>query len=247
MRRILSAVVLTALCCVLAAGATITVTQGNVNNAPAANLTTARANWEVSIAPTVGSSALETFESYAAGTHYSALNTAVGEFTAGGQGSTGSGTGSVQVSVLSNPNVFSGRFNYTTGGAKWLDSNDITLVTLNFANVLFPVNYLSFFMTDVNDVNGSLKLKLMDGTTTEVPIMPGSGANASGASYLFTYSGDALTSIQWVNNSRNDGFGIDDVYIASRESSVDTVPEPGTWAMIGGGLLGLGLWRKRRA
>ncbi|HLK22597.1 MAG TPA: hypothetical protein VKT81_26810, partial [Bryobacteraceae bacterium] len=94
---------------------------------------------------------------------WTSLSTTVGTFSAiaGGQGSTGSGTGKNEFTVLNSSNSpFQGRYNTTPGGKNWLDSNDITKLQLTTS-----LTTVYFFITDADDTGGTLTLQTADGTT----------------------------------------------------------------------------------
>lgn len=168
-----------------------------------------------------------TFETDATG-QYNSLSTGIGTFSilAGGLGSTSSGTGTNQFSILnSGITPFSGRYNTTAGGANWLDSNDITKLQLSTtANAIF------FFITDVNDAGGNLQIQTGDGSSSGF-----SGPKTDGNIYFVGISStDAIGTLQWLNNVRGDGFGLDDFGVIKYSA---TVPEPASLPIAGVGLL----------
>lgn len=245
MKSLISALAAVLLMAGSASAATVSIVRSTTNNTRSQNVLDARDAWLTYVSGLGSITAMEDFEAYQAGTHYSTLDTAVGRFVAGGSVSTGAGTRRREVSIHDqNTTFFSGRFNYTDGGANWLDSNDITDVSLLFLD-LPPVHFLSFVITDVNDVNGSLVLQFADGSSMTTPLAFG-GRNPSGVSYFVSYEGEALSSVRWLNSSTNDGWGIDDVFIGMRQTGDPVVPEPSTYALIGAGLLAVGVARRRR-
>ena len=171
----------------------------------ATNIANAAAERDAWIASNFGAGASAdvntTFETDATG-HYTSLGTNIGTFSilGGGAGSTGTGTGANEFSVLnSGISPFSGRYNTTSGGAKWLDSNDINKLQLTtLANTLF------FFITDVNDAGGNLLIQTADGSSATF-----SGPQNDGNIYFVGISStDAIGYLQWLNNTRGDGFGL---------------------------------------
>ena len=71
-------------------------------------------------------------------------------------------------------------------------------------------------------------------------VLPG---GADGTGFLGVISTNAFSSVRLFDTSQNETFGMDNVSF----STVATIPEPGTLAILGLGLVGLGLARGRRA
>jgi hypothetical protein len=185
----------------------------------------------------------ETFENFAVGTQGSPFGTAVGTFTQVTAGYGGACEGELLgcgggVAILdAGTSPFSGRFNTTDGGTKWLDSFD----SMEF---LFSpnegVNAVGFYITDPNDSGGRFAFKMASG---EVSIDFGKIFGNTGLSngrlfYLTFVSSEDITGLTILSNNRDDGFGVDDV-------TVGRVPEPGTLALLGLGLLGVAAMRRR--
>jgi len=170
-----------------------------------------------------------TFENLAYGP-YTSLITNIGTFStiSGGSGSTGAGTGGNSFTILNNSNSpFSGRFNTTPGGKSWLDSNDINKLQLSTnATSLF------FFITDANDQGGHLMIQTADGTIVNFPT-----GNANGNIFFVGItSTDPIGTIQWLNTSTADGFGLDDFGIVQLPDP-SPVPEPASWPSAAAALL----------
>ena len=174
---------------------------------------------------------LTTFENDADG-HYSSLSTGIGTFSTlpGGLGSTGTGTGKNQFSVLDSADTtFNGRYNTTPGGKNWLDSNDITKLQLTTT-----YDSIYFFITDVNDCGGNLSIQTADGSSASF-----SKGNANGNIFFVGITGpDAIGYVQWLESNRSDGYGLDDFGIVNLPfNPPQTVPEPATWIVAACALL----------
>jgi hypothetical protein len=170
---------------------------------------------------------LTTFENYAYGP-WTSLTTDIGTFSTmpGSLPSSGAGTQRNQLTILNNPNSpFSGRYNTTPGGKRWLDSNDLTQLQLT---TTFDSIY--FFITDVNDWSGELEIQTEDGTISYFP------CNNENGSIFFVgiTSSGPIGYVRWMNTNRADGFGLDDFGIPKSPAAV---PEPATWLVAAAALL----------
>jgi hypothetical protein len=188
----------------------------------------------------------ETFEGYAAGTQQLTLNTSVGAFTMASAGTGGACTNSLGgcnagLAILnSSITPFSGRF--ATSGNNWLDSFDAR-------HVMFApnagVNAIGFFINDPHDAGGRFTFTMSD---SEVTIDLGrilGGALSNGRLFYLTYfASEDINSVSIYSNNQNDGFGIDDVTIGRKAMPV---PEPGSLALLGMGLIGFVMMRRARA
>ena len=127
---------------------------------------------------------------------------------------------------------FNGRF--ATSPSQWLDSMDAQSVkfTPNAEN-----NAVGFFMTDPNDSGGRFSINGSDFAFSDVF---GKSLGSGGLFYISLFDNEGLDSFEIHSNDPNDGYGIDDV-------TVGRVPEPGTLALLGLGLAGLGFSYRRRA
>ena len=171
------------------------------------------------------------FDSTPLGT-YSSLGTPVGTFSVAPGSLAGCCSPSTltdQFSVLNAAHSkFKGR--YAIDGTWWLDSNDITRLLLTTTD-----QTLSFFLTDVGDVGGTLTLSMGDGTAFSFP------AGANGNLYLVTVAG-IDGSLLFSNSSRNDGWGLDRIGVPA-----SVVPEPRLLVVLLGALI-VGLaWRRSKA
>ncbi|MEX0281788.1 MAG: PEP-CTERM sorting domain-containing protein, partial [Arenibacterium sp.] len=135
-----------------------------------------------------------------------------------------------------------GRFNTTTDGQRWLDSNDNEAINLA-ASANEKFNMISLFPTDIDDV-GPVRFALnVDGLEMNIgqDIFNGT-KQKNGRLYLLNIKLDALTFASDISFSIDDGdgFGIDDVRLGATP-----VPVPATLPLLAGGL-GLAGWIARR-
>jgi hypothetical protein len=100
------------------------------------------------------------------------------------------------------------------------------------------VNAIGFYVSDPNDVNGTFGIELSNGSVHTVSDIFGGGKSSGALFYVTFTSSTDITGLLMMANASNDGYGIDDV-------TVGRVPEPGTLALLGLGLLGVGLMRRR--
>jgi len=173
------------------------------------------------------------------------IDTGVGRFTLDIEGQEGANLQNNQLMIENSDTGEFGRQGIEDDDGFWLDSNDAKYVTWDFdkpVNSYF--NTVGFYLSDAADVNATLKLHFVDGTSTELAVSDGitdqdngnvkfvnitSDMNILGGSLIFDNGG-----------SKNDGWGIDNVTLGK-------LPEPGTLLLMGLGLLGLGAARRRAA
>ncbi len=138
-------------------------------------------------------------------------------------------------------------FNTTPGGSQWLgigpNANDPVggSVTFSFAN---PIRAFGAYFTDTeSNYPEQLTVTFNDGTARSLDVTKnpfGGGASFFG----FTDFGTAISSVT-INTGGGTGdnrdfFGLDDVRFVA-------VPEPASWLLVGGGILGLFRLRRRRS
>lgn len=190
-----------------------------------------------------GTETTETFEDHDAGLQSGTILTDVGELEAVGDASgdacdnggftCGDGLGIVE------SDDFSGRHPLPEDpdNTKYLDSLDHKEVefSVNSGN-----NAVGFFLTDPNDAGGILDISLANGDSVSESLddILGGAQSNSGAFYLSFFAEADINSLTLDANSESDGFGVDNI-------TVGRVPEPGTLALLGLGLVGIGVSRKR--
>ncbi|WP_349556658.1 PEP-CTERM sorting domain-containing protein [Marinobacter sp. NFXS9] len=186
----------------------------------------------------------EDFESYTAGTtsQSNSIATSVGTFTqdvAGSGGDCGNlgFTCNGGVAILDDgSSPFGGRFATPSGSdnANWLDSMDSEEMTFS----LTPgFNALGFYITDPNDVGGRMTV---GSTTFTFEDIFGSALGNGNVFYITLFDSEGLGDVTFYANASDDGYGIDNV-------TVGEVPEPGSLALLGLGLAGIGVMRRRKA
>jgi len=170
----------------------------------------------------------EDFESFAVGTS----GPLAVDFGIAGT-ATLSGSGDISTGVA-------GRFP-TSGSKLWETNSDFTI---EFSEA---VSAFGFYGTDISDFAGQITLDFINGTTTSYIVDSTIGApNGSLLFWGIIDTANAFTSVTFDNTNGSDYFGFDDMTVGIA-SQVVGVPEPGSLALIGLGLAGLGFTRRKKA
>ena len=134
-------------------------------------------------------------------------------------------------------------------GNKYLDSGDISRFSLNRIDPSnanadladLELTSLFFFMFDVSDQLGTMIVTMDDGEIYTVNGLANPQANG-----LITFFGiqtdadDFIAKIAWDMNTDVDGFGLDNI------GTLNPVPLPASILLLGTGLLGLGVARRKK-
>lgn len=176
---------------------------------------------------------------YTVGTQSETMSSAVGvgSFTSavpgsGGLCDSGSYSCDAGLAILNEgASPFSGR--YAVSPDNWLDSMDARQMIISPAA---GFNAMGFYMTDPNDAGGRFSI---GGVNFNFENIFGSGLGNGRVYYISLYDAEGLGDVSIFSNNPDDGYGIDDVTVAN-------VIEPGTLALFGLGLVGLGFSRRRQ-
>ena len=170
------------------------------------------------------------FESFVADTSFALVPLDVGPFTLSTIGTAVPGTNLVDVSPFTCCVVPASFGNVAV---------DIFVDVGLMAEIVFDTPVQGFFADFFAAGNTfQLTLTLADGSSTMIQV-PGPGNSLEPFGFIST--SNAIMSIEF-SNTLNDGFFVDNISAGNAVS----VPEPGTLALLGIGLAGMGLMRRRR-
>ena len=124
----------------------------------------------------------------------------------------------------------------------------LTLI-LSLDDGVYPGRYFTGIQFDVytNSSNPKVTAVLASGAREEKELTPGDGANLWTRNPLITF--DALSQVTRLEFSTTlgGGIGLDNLSITLSAGSDGTVPEPGSYALVGVALLAAGAARRRKA
>ena len=196
----------------------------------------------------LSSSTNESFEGFTAADFQTSFNTAVGTFTKSGADGTGLCTNCGKLAILdAATSPFDGR--YPQDGSNWLDSNDNGNASWAVALAgSASFDSIGWYMTDVSDQGGTLTITF---DSCDIEIVQLSALADGNLMFIEAAISSSVTSatVTFANDSTGDGWGIDDITVGltgSGGGGQEEVPEPAMLGLLGLGLAGIGLIRRRR-
>jgi hypothetical protein len=126
-------------------------------------------------------------------------------------------------------------------GNQYLDSANVTRISLNHSLADLQLTSLFFFMFDVSDIDGRMIVYMGDGSAQIVGGLTAPQANG-GITFMGiqTDGSDYISKITWEMDSDHDSFGLDNF------GTLNPVPLPASLLLLGSGLLGLGVIRRKK-